>query len=153
MMDERIKQLNHLTDAVAKQMLQSVVDKKQKFDKANEKEKRVRWLLIGCLGLICIYLLFSFQQLSLVTYRSVISFVLSSFYHLIIILIIFSLYYYLLEIRKKSEKAEKEFHDLRCEIIQKSADLWRGAEAWRERQHVFSMMKKEFDVNLYYENK
>ncbi|MFC3882754.1 DUF2663 family protein [Bacillus songklensis] len=152
-MDDQIKQLNHLTDEVAKQMLQSVVDKKRKFDKVNEKERRIRWLLLGCLGLICIYLFFSFQQLSLITYRSVISFVLSSFYHLFMILIVFSLYYYLLQVRKKSEKVEKEFHDLRCEIIQKSSDLWRGDEKWGERKHVFSMMKKEFDVNLYYENK
>jgi len=52
----------------------------------------------------------------------------------------------------KREKAEKEFHALRCEIIDKSKDLWKG-ESWKERHKVFEMMQKEFDINLYHENK
>ncbi|MDQ0244275.1 putative membrane protein [Bacillus fengqiuensis] len=152
-MDSQIQQLNELTDEVAKNMLQSIIDKKRKLDQINEKEKQIRWLLLGCLALISLYVFFSFQQLSLITYRAVFSFVLSSVSHLAMILIVFSLYYYLLQIRKKSEKTEKEFHDLRCEVIQKSPNLWGDAEKWEARQHVFSMMKKEYDVNLYYENK
>lgn len=152
-MDSQIQQLNELTDNVAKRMLQSVIDKKRKLDKINEKEKKVRRMLLGCLALICLYIFLSFQQLSLITYRAAFSFVLSSVSHLVMILVVFSLYYYLLQIRKKSEKTEKEFHDLRCEVIQKSPNLWGDAEKWEARQHVFSMMKKEYDVNLYYENK
>ncbi|HWO95723.1 MAG TPA: DUF2663 family protein [Bacillus sp. (in: firmicutes)] len=152
-MDSQIRQLNELTDEVAKHMLQSVIDKKRKLDQINEKEKKIRWLLLGCLALICLYIFLSFQQLAFITYHSVLSFLLSSVSHLVMILVIFSLYYYLLQVRKKSEKTEKEFHDLRCEVIQKSPDLWGDAEKWEARQHVFSMMKEEYDVNLYYENK
>jgi hypothetical protein len=55
--------------------------------------------------------------------------------------------------REKKEKAEKEFHALRCEIIDKSKDLWKKEESWTSRHLVFEMMKKTFDINLYHENK
>jgi uncharacterized membrane protein len=152
-MDRRIQQLNELTDEVAKQMLQSVIDKKTKLDQIQNKERRIRWLLLGCLALICAYILFSFQQLSFVTYQTAFTFILSSVYHLVMLIIVFSLYYYLLQVRKKSEKIEKEFHDLRCEVIQKSPHLWGDPQKWAARQQVFSMIKKEYDINLYYENK
>ncbi|MEW8986220.1 MAG: DUF2663 family protein, partial [Bacillus sp. (in: firmicutes)] len=55
--------------------------------------------------------------------------------------------------RNKRDKAEKEFHALRCEIIDKSKDLWRKEEAWSNRHLVFEMMKKNYDINLFHENK
>lgn len=152
-MDSRIQQLNGLTDEATKHMLQSVIDKKGKLDQIHQKERRIWRLLVGCLALLCSYILFSFQQLPFVTYQTVLAFLLSSFYHLLIIMTVFSLYYYLLQIRKKSEKTEKEFHDLRCEVIQKSPQLWGDPQKWEARQQVFSLMKKEYDINLYYENK
>ena len=55
--------------------------------------------------------------------------------------------------RQKRDKAEKEFHLLRCEIIDKSKDLWGKEDQWKNRHIVFEMMKKNYDINLYHENK
>ena len=51
------------------------------------------------------------------------------------------------------EKAEKEYQLLRCEIIQKSKLLWENESEWKNRHKVFEMMKNNFDINLYHENK
>lgn len=56
-------------------------------------------------------------------------------------------------LKQKREKAEKEFHDLRREIVDKSKDLWKKEEAWKNRHQVFEMMKNNYDINLFYESK
>jgi hypothetical protein len=63
------------------------------------------------------------------------------------------LYGYMVLIKKKLDKAEKEFQLLRCEIINKSKQLWEKEEEWKNRHKVFEMMKKNYDINLYHENK
>ena len=56
-------------------------------------------------------------------------------------------------LKAKREKAEKEFHALRCEIIDKSKDLWKKEDEWKNRHLVYETMKKHYDINLYHENK
>ena len=51
------------------------------------------------------------------------------------------------------DKAEKEYQLLRCEIITKSKLLWEKESEWKNRHKVFEMMKKNYDINLYHENK
>lgn len=53
---------------------------------------------------------------------------------------------------EKKEKAEKEFHDLRCEIIEKSKDLWKS-DGWGQRHKIFSYLKSTYDINLYHVSK
>ncbi|SPU03351.1 YpbF [Bacillus subtilis] len=55
--------------------------------------------------------------------------------------------------KKKEEKSETDFHKLRCEIIQKSTDLWPQPDKWKARESVFHMMKHKYDINLYFESK
>ena len=51
------------------------------------------------------------------------------------------------------DKAEKEFHALRCEIVDRSKDLWKREEVWRERHKIFNVLKENYGINLYHENK
>ncbi len=69
------------------------------------------------------------------------------------LIVIFGLYGLMNVYRQKRDKAEKEFHALRCEIIDKSKDLWKKEDAWNNRHLVFEMMKQNYDINLYHENK
>nr|WP_239583346.1 DUF2663 family protein [Metabacillus iocasae] len=134
-------------------MLQTVIDRKRKFERLKEKEKKLTLAFIAALLLVGLYLFFSFSKISIFSFSAAISFLVGETYHLFFILAVMSSYLYLLQIHKKSEKAEKEFHDLRCEIIQKSKELWPTNEKWESRQHVFQLMKREYDINLYHENK
>ncbi|MCX8001293.1 MAG: YpbF family protein [Anoxybacillus mongoliensis] len=54
--------------------------------------------------------------------------------------------------KKKSEKAEQDFHALRCEFIQKSNELLQQ-RAWEKRHVLYEWMKKTYDISLYHENK
>jgi hypothetical protein len=74
-------------------------------------------------------------------------------YNLYALIFIFGLYGLMNLLKEKKDKAEKEYHALRCEIIDKSKDLWKQEDAWRNRHLVFEMMKKNYDINLYHENK
>ncbi|MFK4997736.1 DUF2663 family protein [Bacillus sp. N9] len=49
-------------------------------------------------------------------------------------------------------EGRKEFHNLRCEIIDKSKDLWKE-ERWRSRHTIYAHLKKQYDINLYHESK
>ena len=73
--------------------------------------------------------------------------------NLYIIVFVVGLYGLMNLLREKREKFEKEYHALRCEIIDKSKDLWKQEDQWKHRHLVFEMMKKNYDINLYHENK
>ncbi len=75
------------------------------------------------------------------------------FSHFLFLAAAIGLYGYMVLIKKKLDKAEKEFQLLRCEIINKSKQLWEKEEEWKNRHKVFEMMKKNYDINLYHENK
>ncbi|WP_110113000.1 YpbF family protein [Bacillus sp. CGMCC 1.16541] len=152
-MERNIQKLHHSTDEPTKYMLQSVIERKKKFDGLKRKEKRLTFAFLGALILFGCYLFFSLSHLSMFSISGVIGFILNETYHLFMILAVMSLYVHLLQVHKKGEKAEKEFHDLRCEIIQKSKDLWPTHEKWESRHNVFELMKNEYDINLYHENK
>lgn len=54
--------------------------------------------------------------------------------------------------KKKSEKAEQDFHALRCELIQKSSELLQK-ETWEKRHILYAWLKDKYDISLYHENK
>jgi adenylate kinase len=56
-------------------------------------------------------------------------------------------------LKQQKEKKEKEYQELRCEIVDRSKDLWKKEEEWKNRHIVFEIMKKQYDINLYHEKK
>jgi hypothetical protein len=74
-------------------------------------------------------------------------------YHILVVLLIVGGYATAQYYKKKEEKAETEYHNLRCEVIRKSTELWPQPIQWQKRHEVFSMMKNEFDINLFHESK
>ncbi|MED3725163.1 DUF2663 family protein [Priestia filamentosa] len=152
-MDKEIQALDHRTDEATKFVLQSVVKRKRKFDTLTKKEKKLQGLLlllaVGIMG----YTWFSLQTLEQLTFQSVLTHMLERSIYFMFILVMGSLFFYLKYVHEKCEKAEKEFHELRCEIIQKAGEYWPQPTRWEARQAVFAMMMKKFDVNLYHEHK
>ncbi|WP_211062110.1 YpbF family protein [Heyndrickxia faecalis] len=138
------------TDAATKQMLQSAVKRKKKFDRLRKRHLVFLWtsMLYTCAWAYYVYR--SFENAGSVF--SVFSSISESPFHLFFLLVAAALWGMSKILFDKREKAEKEFHALRCEIIDKSKDLWKG-ESWKDRHLVFEMMQKEFDINLYHENK
>lgn len=152
-MDKLISQLDFKTDFAVKVMLQNVVNRKRKYDKYYKKHLYVMWATMICAAVYILFVYFTVTlPYSYSFYKMFSAFVNNSF-HIFAIIFLFGLYGYMNVLGEKRDKAEKEFHALRCEIVAKSRDLWHMDEAWPERHEVFEMMLKNYDINLYHENK
>ncbi|MDQ0161503.1 DUF2663 family protein [Aeribacillus alveayuensis] len=151
-MEKKIKELKY-TDSQAKQMLQELVKRKRVYEQVKNRCKGWQFLFFILTSLFFLYLYFFLY----VPYNGQIGFVIHAFIteskHIFYILLLGSCYGMIFYYKKKEEKKEKEYHELRCEIIEKSTDLWKSDDAWREREDVFAMMKQQYDINLYFESK
>ncbi|WP_453995356.1 YpbF family protein [Bacillus nitroreducens] len=151
--EKQIRELNEYTDEVTKQMLQHSVEKKRKYETL---KARSYYMKLVALFLLAIFLVYVYRTLILpYSYSTelMIRIFLDESIYFIFVFIIGGLYGGIRYVDKKKDEAEDKYHAIRREIVDKSKDLWKEPEQWRERQHVFEMMKKEFDVNLYHESK
>ena len=153
-MDPVIVQLDDLlTDQATKHMLQNVVNRKRKFDTLKKKHfwTTIATLLLGFFFIIYVYYFYIIPY-SYSFFDMLMKFVedTNSFLYCAATL---GAYGYMLVLKRKVDKAEKEYHALRCEIVDRSKDLWKQEKAWKARHHIFDIMKREYDINLYHENK
>lgn len=152
-MESEILLLDERTDEATKKMLQKVVDKKRKFDKLKLRHLFVMWTTI----FLSFFYFYYLYKVVMIPYSYSFAAMFSDFVdhtsNLYMLVIIVGLYGLMNLLREKREKAEKEYHALRCEIIDKSKDLWKKEDEWKNRHKVFEMMKKNFDINLYHESK
>ncbi|NRG43821.1 YpbF family protein [Bacillus sp. CRN 9] len=152
-METSIIMLDERTDQATRQMLQKVVERKNKFERLKEWHLVVMWAVVF---LSFSYFAFLYYQL-MVPYAYSFAAMFSAFVNqsvnLYCLIFIIGLFGLMNVLRQKREKAEKEYHALRCEIIDKSKDLWKKEDEWKNRHIVFDMMKKNYDINLFHENK
>ena len=152
-MEQPILMLDHRTDPATKQMLENVVKRKRKFEdfKFNHNLS-----IILTLGLTTGFLFYIYKTaVSNYSYSFLEMF--SAFLHkninLWFLVTTIGMYGLMNFLKTKREKAEKEYHALRCEIVDRSKDFWKKEEEWKTRHTVFEMMKEKYDINLYHENK
>src|SRR5690606_39188359 len=128
------------TDQATKQMLQHLIERNRKLNYYQRTHKL--FLLISIIYTLCVF--YFMNRFIIVPYSY-------SLYELFTLLVNNTKYLYIILLSvgffgvsnilfNKKEKYEKEYHDLRCEIIDRSKDLWKG-DAWKNRHKVFQMMK------------
>ena len=152
-MESSIIRLDERTDQATRRMLQKVVERKRKYDRLESRHLIVMWSTILISFFYFIYLYYYLFQPYSYSFSAIFSSYVNQTSNLYLLIFIIGLYGYMNLIRGKRDKAEKEFHALRCEIIDKSKDLWKKEDAWKNRHIVFEMMKENFDINLFHENK
>lgn len=152
-MEPLIILLDEHTDQATKQMLQNVVNRKQKFESLQRKHRKILWSTVSVCIIFFIYLYLYVVIPYSYSFFAMFSAFVNQFNHLFFLVCTMGLYGYLTIVKNKMEKAEKEYQLLRCEIISKSKLLWEKESEWKNRHKVFEMMKKNFDINLYHENK
>ncbi|MFZ3588615.1 DUF2663 family protein [Bacillus sp. DJP31] len=152
-MEQFIKNFGSHTDEPTKVMLQNVFNHKKKFDLYKKN-------LVFCSWLSLLFFLVTFyyiNQFILTPYsseadRMFAAIVTDRLLYFLVVILLFLLglgaYY-----KRKKEKHEKEYHELRKEIVQKSPLQWRYPFDWEKRHEVFAKMKEVKDINLYHENK
>jgi hypothetical protein len=147
-----IQSLGEWTDHTTKQMLHNVVERKQKFDKAKKNHLIVLWTSVFIAFFFFYYVYKYVMGPYSYSFAAMFSVYVSRSFHLYITMVIIGLFGVTKVLYQKKEKAEKEYQALRCEIIDRSKDLWRE-DAWKKRHQVYEIMKENWDINLFHESK
>jgi hypothetical protein len=152
-MESELLKLDEKTDQATKKMLQNVIDRKKKFDRYKTRHLQSVWVTLGLIAVYFYYLYVTVMKPYSYSFAEIFSAFVRDSANLYFLIITVGAYGLMILLREKREKAEKEFHALRCEIVDRSKDLWKKEEEWKNRHVVFEMMKKTYDINLYHENK
>ncbi|SFA98146.1 Protein of unknown function [Bacillus sp. cl95] len=152
-MESPISTLDNRTDMATKKMLENLVKRKRKFDDFKFKHEMSIFGTITLSIIMFVYLYFTIIKNYSFSFASMFSAYANNSNHLWLLMGSVGMFGLMNLLKEKREKAEKEFHNLRCEIIDKSKDLWKKEEEWKNRHLVYEMMKDHYDINLYHENK
>ncbi|RFU69067.1 YpbF family protein [Bacillus sp. V59.32b] len=152
-MEPSILLLDGHTDQATKKMLQNVIERKRKFDKAKRNHLISIWVSLGMAAILLLYIYFYIARPYSYSFFAMFSAFVDQSNHFIFLVVTIGLYGYMNLLKTKRDKAEKEYQGLRCEIVDRSKDLWKQEGAWQNRHKVFEMMKNNYDINLYHENK
>ena len=151
-MDSPILLLEH-TDEATKQMLENVRKRKQKFDDAK------KWHYFSIYStLFFAFLFFSYFYLTVAkiysySFFAMFSATVNDSVNVLLFFVSLCLFGAMNLLKQQKDKKEKEYQELRCEIVDRSKDLWKKEDQWGNRHIIFEMMKKNYDINLYHEKK
>jgi len=151
-MDEPIRLLKN-TDEATKQALENVRKRKAKFDKFTHLHKLSIWGTIILAAIFFVYLYMTVARVYSYSFAAMFSAFVNDSNNLTFLVFCIGMYGMMNLLKEKKDKAEKEFHNLRREIVDRSKDFWKKEEEWKNRHLVFEIMKKYYDINLYHENK
>ncbi|QPC46728.1 DUF2663 family protein [Mangrovibacillus cuniculi] len=150
-MDKDIKDLYPYADSTTIYMLNQVYFRKKKFD-TWKKYYLYCYITLGLLFFS--FFSYSFEKIVKVYSHSsdqlFFAFMSNPLLPLFSILFGTGCFFGILIYRKK-QKYEKEYQDLRKEIVDRSKDLWKDS-LWTNRHHVFEVMKEK-GINLYHATK
>ncbi|MDQ0219019.1 DUF2663 family protein [Peribacillus cavernae] len=152
-MEPAIILLDEHTDQATKHMLQTVIERKRKFDLAKRNHLVSIWASMTMAAMLLVYVYFYIARPYSDSFFDMFSVFVDNDNHFLFLLATIGLYGFMIVLKQMRDKAEKEYQGLRCEIIDKSKDLWKQESQWTNRHKVFEMMKKNYDINLYHENK
>jgi hypothetical protein len=152
-MEQPIFMLDDKTDPATKQMLENVVKRKRKFDEFKWNHNLSILLTLTITTCFLLYLYKTIISNYSYSFLEMFSVFLQRDFNLWFLVTTIGMYGLMNFLKTKREKAEKEYHALRCEIVDRSKDLWKKEEEWKSRHLVFEMMKEKYDINLYHENK
>ncbi|WP_017755617.1 DUF2663 family protein [Calidifontibacillus oryziterrae] len=139
-------------DEVGKIMINDLQKLKLKLTKKERELKIFNLLYIASATLLLAYITIFTIVPNWNQYNLLISQLINNVNHYFLILIVVTTHFRINALKQKSEKAEQEYHSLRCEMIQRAEELWPEGERWQNRHIFFQEMREKYDINLYYEN-
>lgn len=151
-MDAPIRSLNY-TDEATKQMLENVRKRKEKFDNAEKRHFLSIYLTLIFAFIFFGHFYFTIAKQYSYSFFAMFSTALNDSLTVYMFALTLIGYGAMNVLKQQKDKKEKEYQELRKEIVDKSKDLWKREDDWKNRHHVFELMKKHYDINLYHENK
>jgi uncharacterized membrane protein YidH (DUF202 family) len=152
LMDSPIQLLEH-TDQATKQMLENVRKRKKKFDETKTWHYISIYVTLFFAFVYIVYFNFTIYDSYSYSFLAALSASINDTVSVILIGIVLVGLGSMNVLKQQKEKKEKEYQELRCEIVDRSKDLWKKEEEWKNRHIVFEMMKNKYDINLYHEKK
>ncbi|NNU90400.1 MULTISPECIES: YpbF family protein [Anoxybacillus] len=139
-------------DEVTKAILQRMITHKREWE---DMKKRMKWSFILFLFSLALFGLYIYQTVVIPNHSSTERMIVAAIDNERIFwftAFVGSLGWFVSFCKKKSDKAEQDFHALRCEFIQKSSELLEK-RTWEKRHVLYEWMKETYDITLYHENK
>ncbi|MEB1806891.1 MAG: YpbF family protein [Bacillaceae bacterium] len=124
-------------------LVETLIERKVTEQHAEKLLRRATFSTLMCLGLGVIFMLLQGAALNFLTLIT------SGFLYLYIGLFLICLLF-MKNAKKKLDKAEKEYEELRSEVIDRQEQLWDTAELWRKRHELFKFLNEEYKVNLFH---
>lgn len=151
-MDSPIRLLEN-TDEATKQMLENVRKRKKKFDNVKKLHNYFIMATLLTSFIFLHYFYFHIAQQNAYSFFAMFSASVNDLTNVFLLGLTIGMYGTMNVLKQQREKKEKEYHDLRGEIVDRSKDLWKKEGYWENRHHAFEMMKKNYDINLYHHKK
>ncbi|MDF2856069.1 MAG: hypothetical protein K0Q87_1920 [Neobacillus sp.] len=151
-MDSPILLLEH-TDEATKQMLENVRKRKQKFDDAKKWHYFAIYSTLSFAFLFFSYFYLTVAKIYSYSFFAMFSAAVNDSVNVLLFFVTLCLFGAMNLLKQQKDKKEKEYQELRCEIVDRSKDLWKKEDQWGKRHIIFEMMKKNYDINLYHEKK
>ncbi|MFK3937925.1 DUF2663 family protein [Alkalihalobacillus sp. NPDC078783] len=138
-------QLNLKDNPVAKQILDELINRKTKLDQFEKRKNRASLIVII---LILVFAAFGVKwgghgMLGL-------PFSLNGFIGIFLAMLLGIGCFRMFHFNKKTDKADKEFEELREEFIQRQEEFWQDDRNWKERHKVFTQLQHTHDINVFY---
>ncbi|WP_062046738.1 DUF2663 family protein [Bacillus sp. JCM 19034] len=135
---------------VIKIMLKELIERKSKVEKWKNYQTYCGYGTCFLLLLLLAISYFTFSQPAFSFHYSILTQLTDETLFIFALLLIGFNLLLLQYFHKKTIKTEKEYEELREELIDRNSELWEEDTGWQAREHVFQYLKTNHDINLYF---
>ncbi|MCR6110621.1 DUF2663 family protein [Bacillus sp. A301a_S52] len=130
-------------------MINAIIKAKGKEKAAEKKLVRVGFLVILSLISLTVYVFKNWMQWFQAE-GSIFQKIMTDPFILFFTILSIITFAWLQQVTAKFEKAEKDYDQLKEDMIDRAADIWSSPEAWKKRSEIFRELKEKHDINLYH---
>ncbi|WP_280768265.1 DUF2663 family protein [Salipaludibacillus daqingensis] len=135
-------------ESIDSYLVKAIVKAKMKEKKAEKKLFKAGLFVLGSVAGFLLYL--STQWEMLMNSPSMLTTIASDPIVLVFMSVIGISFVHLQNKKFKFEKAEKDYDELKEDMIERASDIWSTPEQWMERSRIFEELKQTYDINLYH---
>ncbi|WP_257347757.1 YpbF family protein [Pseudalkalibacillus decolorationis] len=149
--DRKFKQ--YMISGVTVEVIDQLIDRRKKEQKY--EQTLLKWSLSLFVVIFFTFLYVYFYKLRLVqqsffSTKGMFEFIIQDKLLLVMTVAGLTCLIQLFAYKKKHQKAENEYEELRKTTIERGEELWEKPVPWKHRHEVFDWLKNEHDINLYH---
>lgn len=130
---------------LAERLIRELIARKREEKKREQRVKLMGWTAAGTALLILLTLFTSANPAAPDLFN-----VLQTSYTTLLVLVCLGSAMNLLIQKKKFDQAEKDYKELRSEVVDRYEEIWKTSEQQDQRYPLYNWLEKEHGVNLYH---